>query len=427
MINLYNELKSFTPIDLDSILKTNPEISEDFRTSVMLYNNALENLKMNSEDIAVIELKKAVAMNPDFNEAVTLLGLCFYYMKAYEKAEEMFDRVAKAESNGVRAFNYLKTVRDKDNSEYSENENKNKKSRAKKSDSRNSDSRSTRASSSRSSSSNVLKNNKQSQSITQTTMPKAIRQVAQDTSYAVPKSVSRSMPELPLRVKLKGNKKDELVKYATGIIIGLIIAFVIGVPSIFGAKTDKKTDIKNENENIVVLTEKIKEYEDKNNQLSVENDNLKKELEKTQTDTKYYESAIKLFEADELVKGKKYEEAADILVTIKNIGFNSIEKEKYDKLLNDTMQRASDIVYSQAYNLFQTGKFEEALDKYIKIPEYTDDYRKMDIVLYYIGKSYLELKDNENATKAFEKVISKFPNSEYAGYSQSRLNGITSN
>ena len=77
MINLRDELKNFAPVDLESILKINPDISEDYKTSVDLYNSALENLRFNSEDIAIIELKKAVALNPEFNEAVMLLGVCF--------------------------------------------------------------------------------------------------------------------------------------------------------------------------------------------------------------------------------------------------------------------------------------------------------------------------------------------------------------
>ncbi len=56
-----------------------------------------------------------------------------------------------------------------------------------------------------------------------------------------------------------------------------------------------------------------------------------------------------------------------------------------------------------------------------------ENYSKMDIVLYYIGKTYLELKDNENAKLAFQEVIEKFPNSEYARYSEHRLNGLTAN
>ena len=77
MIDLRKELMNFTPINLESIEKNNPGISEEVKKSVLLYNNALDNLKMDSEDIAVIELKKAISLNPEFYEAINLLGLCY--------------------------------------------------------------------------------------------------------------------------------------------------------------------------------------------------------------------------------------------------------------------------------------------------------------------------------------------------------------
>jgi len=48
----------------------------------------------------------------------------------------------------------------------------------------------------------------------------------------------------------------------------------------------------------------------------------------------------------------------------------------------------------------------------------------MDIVLYYMGKCYMELEDNENAKAMFLETIERFPNSEYAGYSRSKLNSL---
>lgn len=397
MINLRDELANFSPIDLESILKINPNISEEFKTSISLYNSALENLRTKSEDIAIIELKKSVALNPDFYEAVTLLGLCFYYMKAYEKAEEMFERVTKAESNGVKAFNYLRRIKNNE-AEQPENENQKQKSKT---------------------------TYRRSKTTSKTTTPRLSSKTSKDKSYPVPRNISNRIPEIPLRAKVSPSKKDTFIRFATGVITGLIIAFIVGVPSIFDNKTEKGPE-KDTNADIIVnLNEKIEEYEDKNNQLIQEINSLKKELEDARNDAEYHKSTVKLVEAEELLKNNMYEEAADVLVTVKNVNFTADDKVKYDELVNKTMQIAADRVYSQAYNFFQSGNYQQALEKYIKIPEYTDNYDKMDIVLYYIGKTYLALNDNTNAKTAFQEVINRFPNSEYARYSQNRMNSIS--
>jgi len=399
LINLRDELVNFAPIDLENILKINPNISEEYKTSVNLYNSALENLKYNSEDIAIIELKKAVALNPDFNEAVTLLGLCFLYMKAYEKAEEMFKRVVKAENNGAKAFDYLNRMKS-DSIEQTEDKDNQQKGKGKKA-------------------------SKRSKSVSKIASSKSADKTSKDASYSVPQNVSYGMPEVQLRGKVKVNRKDAIIRFVTGIITGLIIAFIIGVPGILGTKSEGNSQDSANADMIVSLNEKIQDYENKNNILNQELDKLRKELENAQKDAEYYKSSVKLVEAEEFLKNNMYEEAADILVSVKNIEFTSEEKAKYDELVSKTMQVAADRVYSQAYNFFQSGNYQQALEKYKKIPEYMENYSKMDIVLYYIGKSYLELKDNENARIAFQEVIERFPNSEYARYSENRLSGLT--
>ena len=201
---------------------------------------------------------------------------------------------------------------------------------------------------------------------------------------------------------------------------------MIGIPGI--SKQNKDNGIGNEGTSkdpVVTENGESAEYEEKYKQLSSEYEELKKNYEVSVTDRNYYKAVISLYEVDDLYNAGKYEDAADMLVLVKNVEFTGTEKEKYDKLYNEIMQRASDIVYSQAYNLFQGQKFSEAVNKYLKIPEYYENYAKMDIVLYYAGKCYLELNDNEKAKEMFLKTIEKYPDSDYASYSQSRLNSIT--
>ena len=47
-------------------------------------------------------------MNPDFYEAINLLGVFYIYTKEYKKAEETLKKVISAERNSIRAMEYLK-------------------------------------------------------------------------------------------------------------------------------------------------------------------------------------------------------------------------------------------------------------------------------------------------------------------------------
>jgi tetratricopeptide (TPR) repeat protein len=385
VIDIKNELKKFPPISLENIDRIDSNISDDVRSSVLLYNSALQNLKSDSEDIAIIELKKAISLNSEFYEAINLLGLCYYYMKEYEKSEELFEKVAKAENNGVRAFNYLRAIRggEERTGEYSEKRKEKKKKHAmKKAESR------------------------------RDTRPQA--DTRPDTAGIRGFSYTGGG-------KIK--KKNDAIKYLTGIVVGLIIAFIIGIPGILGLEGKSgENNEDTEKEPVVVEND---EYKEKYIQLENEYEDLKNELEVAKADRDYYKAAVKLYEIEELADARDYEEAADMLVLFKDVQFSGVEKEKYDNLFNDIMPRVSDTLYSEAYNLFQAGKYIESLGKYIKITEYYENYGKMDIVLYYMGKCYLELGDDENARTMFLKTIEKFPESEYAGYSKSRLEALS--
>ncbi|NLC69305.1 MAG: tetratricopeptide repeat protein [Clostridiaceae bacterium] len=390
MIDIKSELNKFPSINLDSIARIDSNISDDVRTSILLYNSALQNLKSDSEDIAIIELKKAVSLNPEFYEAINLLGLCYYYMKEYEKSEEMFEKVVKAENNGVRAFNYLRVIRggEEKTGDIAEK----KKVKKKKS------------------------------------TVKRVESSRDDRHQGDTRPDMTSIRGFSYTGRGKSNKKNDIIKYLAGIVAGLVIAFIIGIPGIFGPWDDAGENTGDmEIETVVVEKneyEEYKEYKEKYTRLENEHENLKKELDTVKVERDYYKAVIKLFEIEALANARKYEEAADMLASFKGVQFTGAEKEKYDNLFNNIMPRVSDALYSEAYNLFQAGKYAESLEKYTKITEYYENYGRMDVVLYYMGKCYLELGDNENARTMFLKTIEKFPDSEYAGYSRSRLEAL---
>jgi TolA-binding protein len=77
------------------------------KNAIDLYNKALEDLKSDNEDIAIIALKKAIAIYPAFYEAMNLMGLCYLSLDDEYNARRMFNKVIKMEDSSLRASNYL--------------------------------------------------------------------------------------------------------------------------------------------------------------------------------------------------------------------------------------------------------------------------------------------------------------------------------
>lgn len=124
------EIQYYKHIDIKSVENKIGTIPEDMKEAIELYNKALNDIMNNNEDIALIALKKAVAIYPSFYEAMNLMGVCYISLNEEERAKAMFNKVIQMEGNGLRASNYLDRL---DGKNTFENEGSAKRRRKKKS------------------------------------------------------------------------------------------------------------------------------------------------------------------------------------------------------------------------------------------------------------------------------------------------------
>ena len=84
---------------------------EQLSDAVSLYNKALNNIKQASDDIAVIQLKKAVDINPSFVDALNLLALCHLIQNNRERALSVVESVLAIDVQNPIAHNYMSHLR----------------------------------------------------------------------------------------------------------------------------------------------------------------------------------------------------------------------------------------------------------------------------------------------------------------------------
>jgi len=379
LIDLKQELQNYPSIDIENLEKSRPDLPDNIKSSVVLYNKALESMRSGSEDIAIIELKKAVSINPDFHEAINLLGLCYISTKEYGKAEEMFRRVISAENNAIKAMEYINFLEGKDTPEAS---GKNKAAFRKK---------------------------KKSQDI----------------------RPSEMLQNRPKAASNKTDRKIEILKYAAVFLAGIVIMAIIN-PLIFD-KSQDSISVSSSDEEIQAQIQNAvdavkKEYEDKLNDLEEKSALLEDNLDKANHSIEYYKNQTNLFEIEKLASSKEYEKAADMLILLKPVAFQGAEKEKFDALFQDIMPKAAREAYNQGVKLFKQEKFQEAKDILSKAKIYGTGFTgvNMDGILYNLAKSYMELEDYTNAISTFNSVIEEFPGSSYANYSRNWIAFIES-
>jgi TolA-binding protein len=373
-MDLKVELNNFKPINLDEIIQRNEKIPDNIRNSIFLYNKAIESLRSGSEDIAAIELKKAVSMNPNFNEALNLLGICYSYIGEVEKAGEVFRRVIKAESNSILAMNYMQKLGLAD------------------------------------------------------TIPvqfeKPSKQPAAKQSDSLKRIRERKTYKIERKNEKRGARKTLLYYLMIG---GAFAAGFLAAIVIYSMMPPKETVVPQPDQSAIDAAVNAAKQE---NQARVEElekkiDSLQKEKDNAVAQTDYYKSSLKLYEIESLYRSKDYQGAADILLLMKTVQFRDAEKEKFDTLYETVMPLAAKAAYDQGYKLYNSRKYPESLKSFEKVAIYDENYDRMDAVLYYMGRCHQFAQDSRTAIALFQKLVDNYPKSGFLRSAKARINELT--
>lgn len=382
MTDFKQEIKSYSPIDLDRLLKTNIDMPDNLKNSVLLYNKALDNIRIKSEDIAIIELKKAISLNPDFCEAINLLGLLYASIKEINLAIGCFERVLKIDPEDKKALEYLKLL----DPNYMRPGNVKVKNKE-------------------------VKENKKSN----------IKSKKKDTR--------KDSGSTELMYYVSNILKLDAAKYIIGFVAGLLVFFAIN--SIANSVNSKETSLDIPKDNSSVIDDTYKnpssvDYELEYNKMVEENKVLQNKIEELQKTAQNYNNLSQLLLIDKKVSEEDYVTAADMLVAFNEEGLNELEKEKYESLKKRTMEKAAQQMFNEGRDLYKKKQYAEALEKLNKVVSYVDEWKNSSATIYYIGVCHQELNNKDKALEAFNKVIAQYPSSSYAKYAKSRLDSINS-
>lgn len=388
MIDIKQELQKFSRIDLNNLSDSIGNIPDNIKNSIILYNKALDNINSKSEDIAIIELKKAISLNPDFYEAMNLLGICYSYIQDHQKAAEMFEKVMAAEKNSLEASRLMDSLKVHDVTQMGKDLRKKSKSGSKAGSYRPDDF------------------------------------IVRDPGSSPANSKDRQSSQTI--TKFGFLNKTDAPKYIAALILGALIVFLASLPVYL--KNDSGTltnEIKENKLRMEASAAEITALKQQIGDLNEKYTKLEEDKNKSDLMVDYYKNSIKLFDVESLFNAKKYEQAGDKLLLLKDAEFKDNEKKKYDELGNNVFNKAAWTVYSEGLSLSGARRYKEALAKLSKVQLYKNDLNYMDSVLYSMGVCYKNMDDSRSALGMFQKVVDMYPKSQYAQYSKTRINEIT--
>lgn len=95
-----------------SVVENNPVKLKNLKVAIRKYNNALTLAKQGADDLAIIQLKRAVSNNPSHVKAWQLLALLYIRNEEYDRARKCLKRSLKTDVANPLSLKYVKYIRD---------------------------------------------------------------------------------------------------------------------------------------------------------------------------------------------------------------------------------------------------------------------------------------------------------------------------
>lgn len=360
----------------DSYLKavqSNPNKLNLMNQSIKKYNIALEAASQGSIDMAIIQLKKILTMNPNFLKAQQLLALLYMKNDEYDRALKILNKSILIDVNNTLTLKYLDEINQK-------------------------------------------------------------KQAKVKAKAKASKRPAKTVAELNERDQLSGNDviipknayKD--VNYGLLTFINIVIGIVIGAAMVFFIVTPaKQNDVNKEykdkinsyQDNVAMLNISVSELERQVENLQAEKTQLEGKLAEAsnqKVDTAIYDvilSAATKYLAKDLVG------CADVLYTVDTKKLTSdTMKNTYNSLKTASYGKAGEHYNNLAYKAFNSADYATAVPAFEKAAVYIPE----NVGLWYnMGKCYKAQNggvNNEKSIACFDKVIELSPDSEYAGWAK---------
>lgn len=349
--------------DYINMIQTNPARLDTINQTIKKYNQALTYCNQDSQDLAVIQLKKVLSLNPKFIRAHQLLALLYINSEEWEKAKRELTKCVQIDTNNTVTLRYLKEV---DEMLIPEEGVKPKGKKKAHSD-------------------NVVKYQSGNETIIQ-----------------------------PVNIK-EGKGVGSLLNLGIGIVIGLAIAVCLILPArIQAEKATINDQLRIVSEQSDAKTATIDELEQQLASLREDNSTLEQDLEAfmgRDGSLQSYDILAKAADAY-LTDPEDIPAVADYLdeVTEQADEEENEKSEAFEKLYNTLLAlvgpSAADSYYKIGYEDYKREDYEAAIPNLEKASMY--DARNGE-ALYYLANCYNSVGRTKEAKEAYRKVIELFP------------------
>ena len=361
--------------DYIDMIQTNQNRLDIINQTIKKYNQALTYCNQDSLDLAVIQLKKVLSLNPKFIRAHQLLALLYINSEEWEKAKRELTKCLEIDTNNIATLRYLKEV---DEMLVPEEGAKNSSKKQKKTE-------------------EIIKYQSGNETIIQS-----------------------------VNVK-DGKGVTSLLNLGIGLVIGIAIAFFLILPArIQNAKANIDDELRKVSEQSDAKTATIDELQQQLEELQEANSNLQQDL------SAYMGTDGTLQSVDSLMKaaGAYLTNPEDITVVadyLDEIDMENSEEEMetseaFDNLYNTLLALVgpgiAESYYNDGYEAYRQENYEDAIPNLEKAFKYDATNGE---ALYNLANAYYRIGNEDKARETYLQIIDLFPGTEKASKSEAFL------
>lgn len=363
--------------DYIGMIQTNPTRLDTINQTIKKYNQALTYCNQESMDLAIIQLKKVLSLNPKFIRAHQLLALLYINSEDWEKAKRELTKCIQIDTNNTVTLRYLKEVDEMLLPEEGMKAGGKKKKR----------------------SDEVVKYQSGNETIIQ-----------------------------PVNIK-EGKGIGSLLNLGIGLLIGIAIAVCLILPAqIQTAKAGINDELRLVSEQSDAKSATIDELEQQLSELREANSTLEQDLDAYMGNDggiQVYDTLLKAADAY-LTDANDITTVADYLEEIHEFteeqGEGEEYSEAYEKLYNTLLAligpTAAASYYDEGFEAYRVENYQDAIPKLERAYQYDATNGE---ALYYLANSYNSVGRREDAIEAYKLVIELFPGTVKASKSETFL------
>ncbi|NDO51242.1 tetratricopeptide repeat protein [Lachnospiraceae bacterium MD335] len=356
--------------DYIEMLQNNPARFDTYKQTIKKYNMALVYCQQDSLDLAVIQLKKVVSMNPKYVQARQLLALLYINTQEWERAKKELERALRIDMNNTITLRYLKEVDEM--------------------------------------------------------MPTDEERIKKRREAVVYQSGNDTVIQPVGKKEAAG--LQTIFNIIIGIVLGVGIAWFLVLPSQIQKVTSESNDKYREvSEQLDAKTVEVNELTTQISELTAEKTDLTNSLNAAQEANAAIEANTDLIEAALMYMNDTQDELviADALELIDKTYMENEATESFRNLYDAIKTGIGPVVAKESYNVgydaFRTEDYDTAVTNLSRAYEYNP---KNGEALYNLGNAYNKKGETEKAAEIYEQVIELFPNTEKARKSETYIREI---